>query len=164
VSKKDGTGDVYELIDPRNGQSRYVGCTLNFERRKRQHMTWGYQNRELELWKTELFQEAGLKHEVRLIETGIPRDLLRARELHWIRERASQGCELLNMPSGRIRKEDLLPISDALICAEQVDEILEILGDIRERLDGRCPSKAVGCLLKAMRSVSQIKNSLPGIP
>jgi len=162
MSTLSKTGWVYELIDPRNGQCRYVGCTMNFENRKKRHITWAFQSRKLDAWKQELCDDGGLDPEVQIIESGIPRSVLRERELHWVRDRVSGGFQLLNMPSGRIKKEDLFQPSDAMICMEHADEILGVIDEILKRCENRIPTKAFNHLWKAQQSVLSLKHSLSG--
>lgn len=163
MNRRDGTGWVYELIDPRTDECRYVGCTLDFEKRKQQHLGWTVQNRKLDDWKREVHRD-GYEPEVRIIEADIPRSALRERELQWCQERVFRGFDLLNMPSGRITKADLFPASDSMICLEHADEILGVINEILERCGNMIPAKALKHLWKAQQSVFSFKYSLARTP
>jgi hypothetical protein len=135
-------GTVYELIDPRNGQCRYVGCTMNLEQRSRYHTAingWGFgdNNKKYNRWRQELWDVGKLQPAMQVIEDSVRRDKLRDRELFWVRDRVEKGCDLVNLPSGKITKGDLFPASDAMICADFADQIVELVDLIGERLEHR---------------------------
>jgi|LakMenEpi03Aug12_release.lakeMendotaPanAssembly.Ray.scaffolds.fasta_scaffold347526_2 hypothetical protein len=153
-------GLVYELIDPRNGQCRYVGCTTRVEDRKKYHTTLGWAfgtNVEYDRWRQELY-ECRLVPVFKVIEEDVAMLELREREQFWCRARAEGGCRLVNKPAGKITRSDLFPASDAMLCCDFAEEILAVIALIKERCDtNRIPTRASKQLLAMMRAAESFK-------
>lgn len=95
---------IYALIDPRNGEIRYVGRTAYPEKRKRAHQslsrinTLGIDYRE---WRVEL-AALRLVPEFLVLEEGVDGDVKNA-EVRWICWCLTQGFRLTNMMFNRGR-------------------------------------------------------------
>jgi hypothetical protein len=89
------TYTIYALVDPRDGATRYVGCTKQpLDRRLAQHMLAPMRGNEHKWrWVQEL-QQAGLRPEITPLEE--PTELPDKVEQRWIAARRAEGCELLN--------------------------------------------------------------------
>jgi hypothetical protein len=92
---------VYGLIDPRNGQLRYVGKTTQLSRRMHYHASKarGGVRRHVYDWLRSL-SRAGCRPEVQVLEScGAETDLDEA-ECHHIAYFKMLGCDLTNLTSG----------------------------------------------------------------
>lgn len=91
--------NIYELLDPRNGKTRYVGCTKSsINHRLIYHMRDAKDRgptRPLLIWIREL-QTLGLRPQAALLE-GTDDKL---RERFWIRFYMDMGADLLNSTNG----------------------------------------------------------------
>lgn len=146
------TGTVYELLDPRDGECRYVGKTVSAQKRKQQHESLrAHQcNGPYSRWKHELHL-SGLSPSFCVIESGIPLPELNERERHWVRERSSAGFDLLNCRVGHIRGEDLVSDDDMRATSEIIKHAKECL--VFASLQSRIPmtSKKMRELAKAIK-------------
>lgn len=137
----DASWVVYELIDPRDGACRYVGQTIDADRRRREHAAARpiyQQNNQLHAWKTEL-SSLGMAPEFRVIEDCIPAGVINKRERFWCRTRSDQGCNLLNRPIGCVRRGDLLGADRRHEVAASAREIRGLLLTLGEGLRGSLP-------------------------
>lgn len=89
---------IYGLIDPRNGEVRYVGWTTNLKRRMREHLTPKKRETDYKTnWVRNLRAE-GLAPRVRVLEYGSgPYD---AAEQFWISVYREAGVALTNLAIG----------------------------------------------------------------
>ena len=135
------SGVVYELLDPRDGKCLYVGQTFDVDQRRKAHTATKpvfQHNNGLHSWKTEL-ASLGLAPEFRVIEDGISPERINEQESFWCRDRADEGCDLLNRPVGRIRKGDLLGSPKRQALATSAREIRGMLLAVDEQIRGRLP-------------------------
>jgi len=87
---------VYELIDPRTNEIRYVGITTRLEVRFTQHLNGINDiNEHKTAWIQEL-KEQGLQPQMRIIETVDSREKARERERYWVRHYLDQNIQLTN--------------------------------------------------------------------
>lgn len=133
-------GVIYELLDPRTGQCRYVGQTFALESRRKAHESMKSQrtNPALYSWKQEL-KAQGVAPDLRVVEDGICASRINERERFWCAQRSNAGSKLLNMPAGHIRRADLFGAQERAEIAVAVDELIELVHALRGRLDGRLP-------------------------
>lgn len=89
---------IYALVDPRNGDIRYVGKTIFPERRLTCHINEKKSNRSKISWIAELRQEQ-LLPEMRILETCAETNW-EDREKHWIKHGHEVGWKLLNKTEG----------------------------------------------------------------
>lgn len=88
---------VYLLIDPRDGEGRYVGATTKFEQRKTQHLcdpAWNddsYRARWLRKLKC-----LGLQPEMVIIGSYSTIELMYEAEMYWENDLRAWGCRLVN--------------------------------------------------------------------
>jgi len=91
---------IYELVDPRTGQSHYVGKTNNPAKRLMAHVSSSSSdnacNAEKKAWIQELLAE-GLQPKINILEEVKDARLVRNREKHWIRTYISRGIALMNV-------------------------------------------------------------------
>jgi hypothetical protein len=135
-------GVVYELLDPRDGRCRYVGQTFDADQRRRTHTSRTpiyQQNTQLHNWKTELAL-LGMAPEFRVIEDCIPAERINEQESFWCRDRADDGCELLNRPVGSVRKGDLLGSPRRHEMARTAREIRQMLMALEKQGSGKLPA------------------------
>lgn len=103
------TGCIYGLRDPRDGLFRYVGQTMNPDRRKKQHLDGAFSvgNTARLLWRKELY-EANVDVDFVILESIqneypiVP--VLLAREVYWCEKLSGEGHPLTNCTVGRITK------------------------------------------------------------
>jgi len=91
---------IYVLVDPRNGKIRYVGKTVEPQKRVRWHMNEAANSRDNSYrlnWLRSL-AAANLKPTMTIVETGIG-DWERA-ERQWIKKYQVEGAELVNGTPG----------------------------------------------------------------
>jgi len=139
---RHASGVVYELIDPRDGMCRYVGQTFDAAQRKRTHTapTPVYQqNTQLHKWKAEL-ASLGMAPEFRVIEARIPAERINEQESFWCRDRADDGCELLNRPVGNVRKGDLLGSPKRHEMARGAREVRQMLMALQDQVAEKLPA------------------------
>lgn len=92
-------GYIYVLKDPRDQSIRYVGQTINYEKRLEEHVRdyrRAYRGGKPE-WMLEL-RQAGLRPVMEVIEECEPW-MVFDRERFWIEEMRSRGCNLTNVAS-----------------------------------------------------------------
>lgn len=154
-------GSVYELIDPRDGSSRYVGMTFNEDTRSSDHSDPRKFQASLAHWKDELFR-LGLEPRFAVIERGIDPDDILERERFWTASRVSSGCRLLNRPAGRITRKDLLRPSLAMFVVDVCDDIESLLRRIEEAGRSQLPKQVSREFYKACSAVRKLKYSVPG--
>lgn len=156
------TGVIYELIDPRSGACRYVGQTFAPEERRRSHLAKKpvYQNNTpLHRWKNDLCAE-GLSPEFHVVEDSVPASEINDREKTWCRRRAHEGCDLLNRPSGRITKDDLLSSQRRHAIVTHAREVREIVGALRQMVCDDLPKVSTGRLNAAYRQILEFIHEL----
>lgn len=123
---------IYALVDPRNGEVRYIGKTTNLEARTRTHQDWRSFQGNLPKydWTCELAR-AGLKPTVRVLEEmaedWMVGDVLNSAERRWIAHGRAQGWPLLNQAS--MPKNGLSDAEKAIVFKE-VDELMSTLFDM----------------------------------
>jgi hypothetical protein len=88
---------VYELIDPRTNEPRYVGITVNPNLRFEQHMS-DKQNDKKRIWIQEL-SDARLEPRMKILEVAESYDEGRQKEKDWIKARLTGGHCLTNIRS-----------------------------------------------------------------
>lgn len=90
---------IYGLVDPRTGEVRYIGKTVNGERRLRSHRSQMKGDRSHKgAWLRQL-RKLGLTFEMNVLEVASP-DLLLERESVWIAFGREQGWPLTNLTNG----------------------------------------------------------------
>lgn len=155
------TGIVYELVDPRDWRCRYVGVTINRDKRRNDHRSpVSYQgNNGLLLWKDELCS-TGLFPVMKVIEEEVEKSVLFDRELFWVRKKVQEGCELLNLPSGRIKRSDLFRPQDTAACLKFIEEALSLLRSVESRYGHRLPAGVIDKWLRATQAMQAVESSL----
>lgn len=108
------TGAVYYLTDPRNGQPRYVGSSVDPERRLSQHISQTHNNRVRE-WIDELESE-GLMPQIQIVARDVPKSELRDTE-HEILFSLAEEIDVFNELSATVypSENDYRP-ADEQIC------------------------------------------------
>lgn len=110
-TNSDSTVYVYALVDPRDGEVRYIGRTSNVERRLWQHVSPSMlaKHSPRAKWIRSLLAE-GKQPEMRVIE-ATTRDRGDAQEAHWMRHFEARGAKLTNVgpggPPGVLSVEDI---------------------------------------------------------
>jgi len=89
-------GCVYELIDPRTDETRYIGATVHPDKRLEQHKKDPV-NPDLGAWLDEL-EASGLEPELNVLKR-VSRDSLGDEEMAVIQSKA-ESCDLLNTEKG----------------------------------------------------------------
>lgn len=99
---------VYTLSDPRNGEVRYVGCSMHPYVRYGQHLSLTGANFKKSNWIKEL-AALQIMPTLTIVETLLSREEAMKRETHWIRCYSESGAELTNahqhMPSDEMMKQ-----------------------------------------------------------
>lgn len=113
---------VYELIDPRTNEIRYIGQTVNPELRVSQHKN-DHSGRCYRLWLNELLSE-GYEPIIKLIEVLVDEDGYMAETNHIIK-RLKEGHRLVNGLDKLTISDNLVSRSLTLILEEKQDAILE---------------------------------------
>ncbi len=95
---------VYVLCDPRTGETRYVGCSLNIRLRYLHHISHRDKSNQVkQTWIDEL-KQLGLHPWLILIEENLEKSVALKREKHWIQKCLEEDAQLTNM-----RDAELLP-------------------------------------------------------
>jgi hypothetical protein len=96
---------IYQLVDPRDNQPRYVGCTEDFERRRLDYLNGPPHSKALRRWFSELnsLNLSPLMIPLESLE-GTIEDALK-RELYWIRRLIAGGAVLLNAQGNSAKQE-----------------------------------------------------------
>jgi len=89
---------IYGLFDPRDSLCRYVGQSLNVDKRFRQHLK-DFVNREKYTWIREL-REHGMQPHVEILDSACA-VTVRTKEKHWIIKLRSEGHPLTTREYGR---------------------------------------------------------------
>lgn len=90
---------IYGLIDPREGQIRYVGATQQLKERLKDHLTSAYRSSSPKrMWMRELLT-SGLQPEMIVLET-VPYAFWEEAERYWIAKMRERGVPLLNVFHG----------------------------------------------------------------
>lgn len=85
---------IYELVDPRDGSTRYVGQTdSSLNKRLSGHMRSG--SIGMKQWVNDLAL-AGLEPSIRLLDV-VPLSEAGIKEIYWIQRKTAEGCNLLNV-------------------------------------------------------------------
>lgn len=96
---------IYQLIDPRDNQPRYVGYTEDFVRRQRDYVSGPPHSKNLLEWFAELhtlnFQP--LMVPLEMIEGTVEKAL--QREAYWIKKLIDAGAVLLNAQGNSTKQE-----------------------------------------------------------
>src|SRR6266568_4337485 len=122
---------VYALLDPRDDSIKYVGLTINPERRLARHISSRTSaTPEKRTWHEELIA-LNITPILLPLETGMFCEMeARERESFWIKELLEAGSELFNSPStngGRLRSN------------AHVEELLRFYQDVGKFPDGVSP-------------------------
>lgn len=120
---------VYELAFP-NGKV-YVGITTVFKRRMREHAKGG-RGMDGHLVSRGIRKWGWANVKVSILERDVPKELLREREVHWVRERRSMSKEWgYNLTPGG----DAQPMEDPRVQQWQQRRIKEAMNrdDVREK-------------------------------
>lgn len=90
------THSVYSLCDPRTGDIRYIGQAEDIYKRYAQHLIYGANNKVKWEWLMEL-KMLDLLPVLIIVEKGIKRSEIRARENYWITYYLERGDDLTNI-------------------------------------------------------------------
>jgi|HubBroStandDraft_4_1064222.scaffolds.fasta_scaffold108066_2 hypothetical protein len=101
---------IYALGDPRDGELRYVGCSINPVNRHYAHYTANYV-RSIHQWNDEL-KQLGLKPVLACLQSTEAIDMPRDLEASWITKLIQRGHRLLNQQNRRGRTPDVARLSD----------------------------------------------------
>lgn len=96
---------IYTLSDPRNGNVRYVGKTINPRMRYGTHIV-NHEHSEggaKRAWISDL-KSSGLAPQMIIIEEVEGRENAADRELFWVEKYLSDGCELVNRKRPKAKK------------------------------------------------------------
>lgn len=97
---EDRTWCVYLLIDPRTEKPRYVGQTMRFNQRMKDHMmTCDRGTTHKDRWLTQL-KNLDLKPTVKILEDNLTKDEWADAEIKWINRYRKMGCDLTNRSDG----------------------------------------------------------------
>jgi hypothetical protein len=95
---------IYGLVDPQNGEIRYVGQSSVGLRRPNLHLkryVYDGRSRKLHVYRwIKSLVEKGLTPEVRVLEEVQTYEELNSREIEWIRSLREQGARLTNLTLG----------------------------------------------------------------
>ncbi len=120
---------IYTLIDPRDGEVRYVGITDNMARRFAQHLRETGARTAKGQWLEDL-HTYGLKPLIKAIEEmhfeKAQRHLVEERERYWIRTFEQLGAELTNIRDATLGIEASFN-HDRLIPTDKDDTILDTI-------------------------------------
>lgn len=129
---------IYVLIDPRNGEYRYIGSTNDPDKRKSYHAAQGGRLRLIhrygirnicyrDVWLSDL-RESGFKPTMKLLEQ-CTQSVRTKREKFWIDFFTKRGCVLVNKNlTGRKRGTERHARPPAPIWLESVCYNLDIIG------------------------------------
>jgi hypothetical protein len=95
---------IYELVDPRTDQIRYVGITNNPELRLYQHTNCIDATGVKLAWLEEMRNDR-VKPIMRIIETTDSKQQAEAQEKHWIQEFIKSGFDLVNVRYGNVPQQ-----------------------------------------------------------
>lgn len=98
-AKQQKPHEVYRLIDPRDGSTRYVGMSNNAQARYEQHIQSHSKNETKEAWIQEL-KDNGLLPLLEVLEKVKGRITAFQQEQYWIGYYLSQGAQLTNKLRG----------------------------------------------------------------
>lgn len=87
---------IYELVDPRNNVTRYIGITNNPEIRLNRHLGRYDGNEQKNNWIEEI-SNANLSIQMNVIETVETLEEARTQERHWIKVYSGRGILLYNI-------------------------------------------------------------------
>jgi hypothetical protein len=161
---KQKTGFVYELVDPRNGDCKYVGITFCPEKRLKQHRYRDWDgNERLGWWKDELFRH-GEFPQMNILEEGVSAAEIFEKEASWCKKKSQDGFDLLNKPVGRIKKSDLFTPADSAVVGDFADEVLSLLITVIDAYKGRLPTKVFNSLWAAYTKTQDAKHQCPNAP
>jgi len=95
-----GKNIIYVLIDPRNGEFRYIGLSSKGMARPKKHtIDVQYEDTHKAHWIRKL-QKLGLKYKIGILETFEHSDQLPAAEIKWISCYRGMGAGLTNLTDG----------------------------------------------------------------
>ncbi len=98
------TVSIYTLIDPHSGQVKYVGQSVDVEKRITQHVRDAMTTGAMSKWLAELYAENQLPT-VKIVESGLTRNQAKTVEQQYIREYIRGGEKLFNKESVNIVPE-----------------------------------------------------------
>lgn len=118
---------IYELLDPRTGESRYVGLTADPAERLWNHRSsTGHGSKALRAWREELTL-AGREVELRILAGPIPDASAKRSERHWIERRVVAGHSLLNTrPGGSLGAMEVT--WTRAVCEQRIVEFIDETG------------------------------------
>lgn len=86
---------VYALCDPRTGDIRYIGQTIDIHKRYAQHLLYSSEGAK-KVWLDEL-KSAQLLPTITVLESNISDDQISEREMYWIAYYLERSCDLTNI-------------------------------------------------------------------
>lgn len=118
---------IYELLDPRTGESRYVGLTADPAERLWSHRSSsGHGSKALRAWREGLTL-AGHEVEMRILAGPIPDASAKRAERHWIERRVVAGHALLNTrPGGSLGAMEVT--WTRAVCEQRIVEFIDETG------------------------------------
>lgn len=118
---------IYELLDPKTGESRYVGLTADPAKRLWNHRSsTGHGSKALRAWREELTL-AGHEVEMRILSGPIPDASAKRSERHWIARRVAAGHALLNArPGGSLGATEVT--WTRAVCEQRIVEFIDEAG------------------------------------
>lgn len=121
---------IYELLDPRTGESRYVGLTAEPAERLWSHRSSsGHGSKALRAWRKELTL-TGHEVEMRILAGPVPDASAKRAERHWIERRVVAGHALLNArPGGSLGAMDVT--WTRAVCEQRIVEFIDETGRLR---------------------------------
>jgi hypothetical protein len=121
---------IYCMIDPRSGETMYVGKTFNLRQRLAGHI-FSPCNESMSSWIKSLLEQ-GVKPKIELLESVAPGTSWQEREVFWIAEMKRKGASLLNRTDGG--GGDINPSEESIMKKEFEAEKNRYFTDIRKTL------------------------------
>lgn len=114
---------IYQLTDPRDNEARYIGLSVDPERRYREHLSGLYSTEPMLQWLNEL-ETMQISPIMVVLEEVETLENARERELTWIKIRLDQGGKLLNILRGEGRTTKQVPF---YFTEEQQDKLEDLV-------------------------------------
>jgi hypothetical protein len=145
---------IYALVDPRDGQMRYIGSTQYPERRETEHRGDTRSNPEKVAWVKEV-QEQGLQPIMRRLEIVQGGGAAYEREMAWVEACLEAGIDLLNVVTATSKGEGRARLP-RWVTPERKEVIIRMYRDEHRSMNAICKhfgSRPGGAVFSAVKLV-----------